>query len=827
MAIAVEGNRTDPGAKDPVPGGAATPAIPGEELTQRIPVATPAKPDWRYQPAGERDLRLDFLRGLAVFAMVVDHLGGDSWLYALSGGNRFFVSAAELFVFISGITVGIVYGNRARRDGFRAAARKLLARAWTLYALAVWLAITTAFGAAVFGLPHGRSLTENPARFVFQVVTVQRTFYLVDVMLLYAVLLLVAPLALLAVRRRLWWLVALLSWGLWGAYQLAPQQLVIPWRIAENPVFNFAPWQVLFFTGLLLGYGRDWLRRAIVARVPASPLRDGWVAMPALILYLLICVHVTNGMVFDAYLPGGNTAALLDAWFDKSALPPARLAAFAVVFGFLWLLVTRCWQPLRRALGPTILPFGQRALYAYAAHLFLVIAVHAAVTGVWGSGPGGAYPALHPALNALIQLVGLALLWGLTRARFLQGLVSPLGAPPAGVVRIGARSRAMLRPNDSLLAVAGAAAIALTVLGTVAPGGASVAGGAGGGPATGRQAAPPESTVTLPRRIGGDVRGSSGLTGRRDAQPTAAAQAGVTSTPTTVPAVAPAVPAAPPSAARPSPGAAAPTAKPQAVKPSGGYLADGEFFSRTLDRTMPFGIYLPPTYDSDPRRRYPVLYMLHGAGGHYSEWVAYGLPEEAENMVWDGQIQPVIIVMPQGDQSFFANHTAGDEARWGDYIAYDLVDYIDATYRTIPNRASRAIGGLSMGGFGALHLAFLHPDIYGTVGAHSPALPGFLEGMEDIFATPGSFAEADPIDLLDAIDPRYLPHIWIDAGEDDAWTPRVRELIAALDAHKVKHEATILPGSHNADYWNARTGDYLRFYTTWLVGGPPGVGAAR
>src|ERR687894_1954450 len=80
---------------------------------------------WRYVAEGKRDLRFDLLRGFAVFAMVVDHLGGASWLYALTGGNRFLVSAAEGFVLISGVVAGIVYGARARAGGLRATTPRL------------------------------------------------------------------------------------------------------------------------------------------------------------------------------------------------------------------------------------------------------------------------------------------------------------------------------------------------------------------------------------------------------------------------------------------------------------------------------------------------------------------------------------------------------------------------------------------------------------------------------------------------------------------------------------------------------------------------------
>ena len=82
--------------------------------------------DWAYAIADKRDLRLDLLRGFAVFAMVVDHFGGSSWLYFITGGNTFFVSAAEAFVFLSGLVVGMIYGGSALKEGLRVAQIKAL-----------------------------------------------------------------------------------------------------------------------------------------------------------------------------------------------------------------------------------------------------------------------------------------------------------------------------------------------------------------------------------------------------------------------------------------------------------------------------------------------------------------------------------------------------------------------------------------------------------------------------------------------------------------------------------------------------------------------------
>src|SRR4051794_8322784 len=106
MATSVEEGTAPAVAEQP---GAITVAVP--PLPEGTPpTGTDAKRSgWRYAEAGKRDLRLDLLRGFAVFAMVVDHIGGVSWFHLLSGGNRFFVSAAEVFVFISGLMVGLIY----------------------------------------------------------------------------------------------------------------------------------------------------------------------------------------------------------------------------------------------------------------------------------------------------------------------------------------------------------------------------------------------------------------------------------------------------------------------------------------------------------------------------------------------------------------------------------------------------------------------------------------------------------------------------------------------------------------------------------------------
>src|SRR5215831_6223157 len=96
---------------------------------------------WAYVADDRRDLRIDLLRGLAVLAMVIDHIAGPSKLYLLTGGNRFYTSAAEGFIFLSGLTVGLVYRRVAEREGLPTAMRRMLQRCWVLYILAVGLTL--------------------------------------------------------------------------------------------------------------------------------------------------------------------------------------------------------------------------------------------------------------------------------------------------------------------------------------------------------------------------------------------------------------------------------------------------------------------------------------------------------------------------------------------------------------------------------------------------------------------------------------------------------------------------------------------------------------
>jgi hypothetical protein len=376
---------------------------------------------WRYAEGGKRDRRLDFLRGYCVFAMAVDHLGANSWLALLTGGNRFFVSAAEGFLFLSGLVMGIVYRPVVARDGLTVSAVRALRRAALIYALTV--AATLGFMALSVGLDLPWSEQTDPLAAAPAVLQLRQTFYLTDVLLLYTILIALAPLAFVLLHHRLALALLGLTWGIWGAHQVSP--ISLPWPSEDDAFFYVAAWQVLFFTGLTIGWHRDRVAPAL-ARVGSWPILAGSAAGLTVLVALWAWASGHLGPVEAA------TSAQVWDRFAKWNLPPARLIACAVVFAFGFTLVDRCWSPLARAAGRLLLPLGTAALTAYVLHLFVIGLLTA--LGQWlsdGDTPGRLQTMLLQvgALSAI--LLGVRL-WT-ERGRYLAGLAARPPGPARGL----------------------------------------------------------------------------------------------------------------------------------------------------------------------------------------------------------------------------------------------------------------------------------------------------------------------------------------------------------------------------------------------------------
>ncbi|MCX7838806.1 MAG: esterase family protein [Anaerolineae bacterium] len=253
-----------------------------------------------------------------------------------------------------------------------------------------------------------------------------------------------------------------------------------------------------------------------------------------------------------------------------------------------------------------------------------------------------------------------------------------------------------------------------------------------------------------------------------------------------------------------------------------------EFYSEALGHSIRLFLYLPIGYYNQNPRRYPTVYLLSGIGGSHLEWPTYGVCQVMDELTLAGRVQPMIVVMPSGNDnpaggigSYWVNHAPppmSDGKRWGDYIWRDLVRYIDSNYRTIPYRNSRAIGGLSAGGQGALTHALTHPEVFGVVGAHSPSFRR-ADGSIPALGDPTFYNQYDPIWLVQNTRAAEQLQIWIDDGDADTqWGTAIREFRELLVARNIPHEWHVFPGGHEPSYWMSLVPTYLQWYSSKLIG---------
>jgi hypothetical protein len=353
---------------------------------------------WAYK-GGKRDLRLDLLRGFAAFAMIADHIGGErSWLYAVTGGDKFVVSAAEAFVFISGVVMGMVYGNVIVRQGIGQALVKALNRAWALYLVTVGVTLGFVGLSSWLRSPWALNLAWHEVpNFVLDIITLRRTYFLADIPMMYTVLLLGAGPVILLLWHRQTVVVLAASWGLWALWQFSPQHAEVPWHIIDNKVFNISPWQVLFVTGIVIGFHRESIER-FANHLPHREILALLGAATAIVLFLYIVQIADLSLINQNHFLARNV-------FNKPDLQIGRLIVFFFLAIFAFAMTTVCWEPIRKATGWLLLPLGQNALTAYSIHVFLVAFVVYFRPEVVGDPT--------KLVNTLIQLTGVVIVWGM------------------------------------------------------------------------------------------------------------------------------------------------------------------------------------------------------------------------------------------------------------------------------------------------------------------------------------------------------------------------------------------------------------------------------
>jgi hypothetical protein len=368
--------------------------------------------DWHYPPQEKRDLRLDLLRGFAVLVMVVDHFGGASWLYLITGNNSFFTSGAEAFVLISGMVVGIVYGGIAIKDGLRAAVVKALQRAWTLYKLTVVMTLVFAAISDIFQLPWAKGITlGDPITFTINVILIRQTYYLADIPLMYTLLMASAPIGLWLLYKNHARLLLISSFIIWVFFQFVNAEQIMIAPIVGNTTFHPAAWQLIFFWAMAFGYYRD----AIYARLGVLP-RWPFFLFATMLFVWLLHLYSSEIPVLKHLYPWVDIQSIVNGLFNKSTVAPGRILATIIVFQFAYLFCTFFWKPTWAVVGWFFLPLGQNSLYSYTMHVVIVGLFYVALPylpGIQEMGP----------LNTALQLGVLFLLWWLVRRQFAFDIV--------------------------------------------------------------------------------------------------------------------------------------------------------------------------------------------------------------------------------------------------------------------------------------------------------------------------------------------------------------------------------------------------------------------
>lgn len=225
-------------------------------------------------------------------------------------------------------------------------------------------------------------------------------------------------------------------------------------------------------------------------------------------------------------------------------------------------------------------------------------------------------------------------------------------------------------------------------------------------------------------------------------------------------------------------------------------------------------VVIKPAGYSKKGDRFPVVYLLHGYSGDYSNWILK-VPALKEHASFFN----AIIVCPNGENSWYINSPVDAGSNFETFVSNELIKYIDSSYRTIADRKHRAIAGLSMGGHGALMLGLRHKDQFGAAGSMSGALDlepiiakyNFKPLIGDTTVTHFNWREHSVMAMADSISAKDI-RIIFDCGNKDIFISENRRLHEKLLSQNVPHDYIERAGAHNWPYWANAVGYQLLFF---------------
>jgi putative tributyrin esterase len=262
---------------------------------------------------------------------------------------------------------------------------------------------------------------------------------------------------------------------------------------------------------------------------------------------------------------------------------------------------------------------------------------------------------------------------------------------------------------------------------------------------------------------------------------------------------------------------------------SGVKMVDVTFHSASLSRDMPYRVILPTRVT--PGQKFPVLYLLHGGGGGFRDWSNYSdIARYAE--------QGLILVMPEGNSSYYTNSADRPQDRYENYIVHDLIADVEQRLPVAGGRTQRAIAGVSMGGFGAVVLALKHPELFVFAGGMSSALDvpsrpfsitrvGQYRQHSSIFGpwgSPGRRA-SDSFVLARSVVPAQTPYIFLSCGDQEGLLATNKKFAALLQQRQFAYEFHITHGGHDWNQWDRNLADLMKSVISHLELGAGAAGS--
>ncbi|WP_119154295.1 OpgC domain-containing protein [Caldimonas tepidiphila] len=389
---------------------------------------------WRYAEPGNRDQRLDFMRGFVFLMLFTTHFKGPTWM-VLVGWERFgVVSSAETFIILAGVVTGVVYGSKMRSEGLEACTQRLWQRAWELYKIALLVAGSIALLRLVPGLETGAltSFTDLGSGTVYplypppeagilraltQVALLKAGPHQFQIVGLYVVLFLSTPAIFWAIGKGQLKKVLALSWLLYFIIlaEPAPAPGEVSLRLTGAQfeyAFPLLAWQLPFVHGIAFGIHKKQITEFFRQRLLLKRVLVAACVLLSLGFALFSINHPLENMPHWArlnWIPPDTFGSWYQAYFMKNMLGIGRLFNNLVLLVASHALLTVAWVPIKRLLGWLFVPLGAETMYVFIMHVYLILLVIntplPALNDIW--------------VNTAVQVGALLACWAMVRTRFL------------------------------------------------------------------------------------------------------------------------------------------------------------------------------------------------------------------------------------------------------------------------------------------------------------------------------------------------------------------------------------------------------------------------